>query len=242
MHAPATPMVGAFPLPRAEAPEAEPARPEIDLSSNDSAASAAVDPAAVDPAAPVSPPSFSADLLAEDPDFSALRELRRFATGLGLSALYGLSLGARQGGKAFFHHAAGVPAALLAVAALGVPALYITLALFDAPIEPPRAIRAAARATAQAGLTLAGLAPAAALFVVSSDLPHTAAIAGAFGLVIGGVFGLRVLFAEVRAALREARVSLKLTAALGCAGFGLFAVALAARIWTSALPLIGGGR
>ncbi|MEO7332010.1 MAG: hypothetical protein ABI193_25770, partial [Minicystis sp.] len=195
---------------------------------------------ASDPAA--LPPSFTADLLAEDAVFNAARELRRFAVGLGLSSLYGLSLGARQGGKAFFVHAAGVPAALLAVAALGVPALYIALALFDAPIEPPRAITAASRATAQAGLVLAGLAPAAALFVVSSDLPRTAAMAGMAGLILGGAIGLRLLLGELRRALREAKVTLQLTAAIGFIGFGVFAVALAARIWTAALPVLGGAR
>lgn len=239
MHAPAPSMDGVFPLPspRDSAPEASAPAPRNDLSSNehDDAPAAEAAPAPL-------PPSFTARLLAEDAVFQPLRELRRFGIGLGLSAVYGLSLGARQGGKAFFLHAAGVPAALLAVAALGVPALYIALALFDAPIEPPRAISAASRATAQAGLVLAGLAPAAALFVVSSDLPRTAAAAGIAGLVVGGSIGLRLLLGELRRALREAKVALQLTAALGFIGFGVFAVALAARIWTAALPLLGGAR
>ncbi len=240
MHAPASSMDGVFPLPRARDGAQvtdEPSRGDP-LSSNESAGSPADEAA---PAAPL-PPSFTAELLAEDAVFRPARELRRFGIGLGLSALYGLSLGARQGGKAFFLHAAGVPAALLAVAALGVPALYIALALFDAPIEPPRAITAASRATAQAGLVLAGLAPAAALFVVSSDLPRTAAVAGMAGLILGGAIGLRLLLGELRRALREAKVALQLTAALGFVGFGVFAVALAARIWTAALPVLGGGR
>ena len=53
---------------------------------------------------------------------------------------------------------------------------------------------------------------------------------------------LRLLLGELRRALREAKVALQLTAALGFIGFGVFAVALAARIWTAALPLLGGAR
>src|SRR4051812_50147698 len=81
------------------------------------------------PAPPPVVPSFTHSLLAEDADFSPRREAARFGVGLGLASLYGLSLGTRQGGKAFFTHAAFVPAALAAVVALGVPALYIALAL-----------------------------------------------------------------------------------------------------------------
>jgi len=237
MHAPASPMDGAFAL-----PDPRDAAPIEDAPAPRAATSDERAPAATDaPRAPL-PPSFTADLLADDAVFQPARELRRFGTGLGLSALYGLSLGARQGGKAFFVHAAGVPLALLAVAALGVPALYIALALVDAPIEPPRAIRAASRATAQSGLVLAGLAPAAALFVVTSDLPRTAAMAGVVGLVVGGAIGLRLLLGELHRALKEANVSIRLAGGLGFVGFGVFAIALSARIWTAALPVLGGGR
>lgn len=157
MHAHASSMEGSFPLPSARK---ETAASEEDTGADDASLLGEEESGAPsgETTAAVLPPSWTARLLAEDSEFQVARELGRFGVGLGLSALYGLSLGARQGGKAFFLHAAGVPAALLAVTALGIPALYIVLALFDAPIEPPKAIAAAARATAQSGLVLAGLA------------------------------------------------------------------------------------
>jgi hypothetical protein len=192
MHAHASSLDGVIPFPT---PVADPPAP-----AGSRAGAAPADP-------PPLPPSFTASLLAGEGAFSAVREAARFGVGLGLAALYGLSLGARQGGKAFFVHAAGVPAALLAVSALGIPALYIILALFDAPIEHPRVIAATARAAARSGLVLAGLAPAAALFVVSSDRTATAAIAGAIGLAVAGMLGLVRLLSELRGALEKAPIT-----------------------------------
>lgn len=188
------------------------------------------------------PPSWTASLLADEGEFSPSREATRFVVGLGLAALYGVSLGARQGGRAFFAHAAGVPAALLAISALGVPALYIVLALFDAPIEPPRVITAATRAAARSGLLLAGLAPAAALFVVSSDRAETAAVAGGIGLLVAGAISLHRLLRELRGALESAPLTTRTTAGFALVGFGVFAIALAARIWWATLPLLGAVR
>jgi hypothetical protein len=153
-----------------------------------------------------------------------------------------VALGTRQGGKAFLTHAAFVPAALAAVVALGVPALYISLALFDAPIEPPRAIAAAARATARTGLVLAGLAPAAALFVVSGDDPRSAAGSAIVGLVIAGAIGLTRLVGDLHTAIAQAPATTRAKADFAFFGFAVFAVALAARIWWAALPLLRGGR
>jgi hypothetical protein len=185
-------------------------------------------------------PSFTRSLLAEDEGFSPRREAARFGIGLGLAAVYGLSLGTRSGGKAFFTHALFVPAALAAVVALGVPALYISLALFDAPIEPPRAVAAAARATARTGLVLAGLAPAAALFVVSSDDARSAAGSAIVGLVIAGAVGLTRMVGDLHGAIQHAPANTRAKADFAFFGFAVFAVALAARIWWAALPLLRG--
>ncbi len=207
--------------------------------------------APADPIAPAAPtphaalpalPSATAALLAEAPDFVASREAVRFAKGLGLAATYGVALGARHGGRSFLLHAAFVPSAIVAVAAVGVPALYIALGLLDAPIDHARIASASARAAARTGLVLAGLAPAAALFVVTSAAPGSAALAASAGLFVAGLIGLRSLRAEVSAALEAAPARMRLLAALTTTGFSLFAVALAARIWTSALPLLGGVR
>ncbi len=194
------------------------------------------------PAPPPVVPSFTRSLLAEDPAFSPRREAARFGVGLGLAALYGLALGTRQGGKAFFTNAAFVPAALAAVVALGVPALYISLALFDAPIEPPRALAAAARATARTGLVLAGLAPAAALFVVSSDDARSAAGSAIVGLAIAGAIGLTRMVGDLHGSITHAPANVRAKADFAFFGFAIFAVALAARIWWAALPLLRGVR
>jgi hypothetical protein len=194
------------------------------------------------PEASIPIPSLTASLLAEEEVFSLQREASRFAVGLGLASIYGVAIGTRQGGKAFLTHAAFVPAALAAVVALGVPALYISLALFDAPIEPPRALASAARATARTGLVLAGLAPAAALFVVSSDASGSAAGSAIVGLVVAGAIGLTRMVGDLRGAIDKAPASTRAKADLAFLGFAVFAVALSARVWWAALPLLRGGR
>jgi hypothetical protein len=234
MQAHASSMEGAFPLPSSIADPHPPADEPTEAKPK-----SAVPGRAAPEEAPL-PSSFTAQLLSDDGAFNAGREAARFGVGLGLAALYGVSMGARHGGKAFFTHAAGVPAALLAIAALGVPALYIVLALFDAPLSPPRMITAAARASARTGLVLAGLAPAAALFVVSSDRTATAGVAAGIGLFVAGAIGLSHLLGELRRAIEKATAATRATAGLAFLGFGVFAVALAARIWWATLPLLGG--
>ncbi|WP_437806310.1 hypothetical protein [Sorangium sp. So ce1078] len=198
--------------------------------------------AAAEPAARAGHPSWTASLLAERPTAELRHDLSRFGVGVGLASLYGLALGARQGGVSFIHHAAGVPAAMIAVACLGVPALTIVLTLFDAPLDPSRVLSATARAAAATGLVLGGLAPAAALFVVTSGSHDTAALMGLLGLAVGGAIGVRVLLRDLGAALRRDQGLLTrsgYTAAL--LGFAVFAVALALRVWADTLPLLGGG-
>lgn len=192
----------------------------------------------VTPSSPRIRPSWAAELLETEGDWRALT--RRGATGALLAAGYGLALGARDGGSALLVHALGVPAALIAVSLLGLPALYIVLALFDAPLSPRKAAGAAVRGIASGGLALAGLAPLAALYVVTSSSDGAAAIAGSLGLALGGLLGLRHLVATLREALDAADSATRLMAGLSQLGFGLFAVLLAWRVWSALLPLVGG--
>lgn len=164
----------------------------------------------------------------------------RAAAGIGLAALYGIALGAREGGLAMWTHALGVPAAIVAVCVLGVPALYIVLGFFDAPLSPRKAFAAAVRGCASAGLVLAGLAPLSALYVVGSETSESAAIAGTLGLALGGALGLRHFVATLNEALAEADSATRLMATLAQIAFSLFAVILAWRVWTAVLPLVGG--
>ena len=129
---------------------------------------------------------------------------------------------------------------LLGTAALGLPALYIVLALFNAPLSIERASGAAVRGIASAGLSLAGLAPLAALYVVTSSSDAAAATAGACGLVAGGLLGLRHLTATLREALEAADSATRFVAGLAQLGFSLFAALLAWRVWSALLPLVGG--
>ncbi|WP_437989360.1 hypothetical protein [Sorangium sp. So ce145] len=205
------------------------------------------------PAAPVPGPaaqptdgaghrSWTAALLAERPASDLRGDLSRFGIGVGLASLYGLSLGARQGGVSFAHHAAGVPAAMVAVAFVGVPALTIVLTLFDAPLDPPRALSATARAAASTGLVLGGLAPAAALFVVTGGSDLTAALMGLLGLAVGGVVGVGVLLRDLGAALRRDGGLVRLSGATAAlVGFVVFAAVLALRVWVETLPMLKGG-
>lgn len=183
-------------------------------------------------------PGWAAALLEVDDDWRALA--RRVAIGAALSAIYGVALGAREGGLALALHAVGVPSALLAVCALGLPALYIVLALFDAPLAPMEAAAAAARGCASAGLVLAGIAPLCAVYVVGSDTPRGAAFAGGLGLAVGGLLGLRHLIATLRRALARSDSATRLMAGVAQVAFALFAVILAWRIWAALLPLLGG--
>lgn len=201
-------------------------------------------PSAQRPEAPL-PPSFTASLLAgegEDGPLNLVRDATRFGIGIGLSSLYGVALGARHGGRALFSQAVVVPSALLAIAALGIPALYIGLALFDAPLAPARLISATARSSARTGLVLAGLAPAAALFVVTTSDSTGAAVAAAIGLLIAGVLGLHGLVAELFLALDKAPATTRVASRLALVGFGAFAVALTLRLWLPAVMHLGGGK
>ncbi|WP_437605073.1 hypothetical protein WMF20_28280 [Sorangium sp. So ce834] len=228
------------PEPGSEAGALAPAAPRSDAPPPPAAAAAPG--AAAEPAARAGHPGWTASLLAERQAADLRQDLARFGVGVGLAALYGLALGARQGGLSLVQHAAGVPAAMVAVACLGVPALTIVLTLFDAPLDPARALSATARAAAATGLVLGGLAPAAALFVVTSGAPETAAIMGLIGLAVGGVIGVRVLLRDLGAVLRPDRGPLTwsgTTAAL--LGFAGFAVALALRVWWGTLPILRGG-
>jgi len=237
MQAPAFSIEGVFPPPSRDVTDSDvppPAAP------GDALAASAVPPMPAPPPPLPLPPSWTANLLAVDAELSPRREATRFGVGLGLAALYGLALGAREGRLAFLAHAAGVPAALLVAFGVGIPALYIFLALVDAPVAVAAVAAAATRATATAGLVLAGLAPAAALFVVTSERPGAAALAAGVGLAVGGAFGLGNVVSDLRRSVEGARAPVRVAADLAFGVFGLFAVIVALRVWMSLLPVLGG--
>lgn len=183
---------------------------------------------------------WAARLVQDDADASWLDLLRRTATGLGLSALYGLSLGMRQGGKALLQHAAGVPLGLALVVLIGGPSMFVFLSMCRAPIDARHIASTAARGTASAGMLLAGLAPAAALFVVTSQTAGAASGAVTVGLLLaGGVALAKMVWTVIRRAFAGQAHSV-LGGMAVAAGFAVFAVALAARVWIAVLPILGG--
>jgi hypothetical protein len=168
------------------------------------------------------------------------RELSRLGTGLGLTAAYGLALGARGGGVDLLRHAFGAPLGLLVVALITAPALFVRLALLDAPLRPAQMLGAVAQGCFNAGLTLAGLAPAAAMLVVSIESKAAAAWMSGLGLALGGGIGLFTLCAALRPSLAVASSGLRGRAFLSVALFVTLSCLLSARVWGAWLPLCGG--
>ena len=165
----------------------------------------------------------------------------RIGAGLALSAGFGLALGARDGGSGLFVHALGVAAAPAGVVVFGVPALYIVLAVFDAPVSALGLARSTGRGAAALGMVLAGLAPLTALYGVSASDPLWGAIAGFLALVLGGVVGLGQFHGSLQRQLEAAAPAARLAMMVSAAVFGLMATIAAARIWLALVPSFGGG-
>lgn len=173
---------------------------------------------------------------------AASRDWSRLGGGLLLSCVYGLALGARGGGLDLLRHALGAPLGLLVVAGVAAPSLFVRLAMIDAPLRPAQMIGAVARATYATGIVLAGLAPAAAMLVVSIESARAAAFVSGLGLWLAGGIGLLNLLDALGSALSRASNNLRSRAWLTVIIFALLATALAARAWYAWLPLLGGGR
>ncbi len=167
------------------------------------------------------------------------RELLRLAGGLGFAALYGLALGARSGGISLLGHALAASAGLAAVGVLGVPSLFVIFALLDMPVSPVAMLAAAARALGSAGFVLAGLAPSAALLVVTIESAGAAAFVARAGLVLGGGIGLYQLVSAIRRMLSQLPLGVRFKSNLLLCAFCVFAILLAARVWY-ALPILQG--
>jgi hypothetical protein len=176
---------------------------------------------------------WSAELLASVDEFSSRRVAARAVTGVGLSALYGLALGARDGGVALLTDALSVPLALVAVCGLGIPALFIAFAFLDAPIEPKHMATATSRALATTGLVLAGLAPAAALFVVTTEGRPAAVLIACVGLFFSALVGFRAILVDILRRVTRAPAMTQLAAFGACLLFGGFAILLSVRVLTS---------
>jgi hypothetical protein len=156
----------------------------------------------------------------------------------GLAALFGLALGLRRGGLSLALSAAGVPAGMLAVAALAVPAFAIVLALANAPLDAMDLGQATSRATMRAGLLLAGLAPGYALLVVTCEEAITVDILGFAALVFAGALAAHGFSSDLAPAMARAPGRTRAAFVVALPAFLLFAAVLAVRIWWLALPVL----
>jgi hypothetical protein len=163
------------------------------------------------------------------------RDARRFFAGLSLASVFGLTLGARFGLVSMAAHAVGVPLGMVAVALLCTPAFFVGVLHSGLDLDGRALASTIAFGTAAAGLVLAGLAPAMALFSLSAENVHSVAALAALGLVVGGFLGQRATFRALpeEAGLRGGRFFVFHWA------FSLFAAALALRVWWLALPIYG---
>jgi len=224
MPALSAPFPGAVPEPVDETPPANPGRPREEQGQEETFE------------------SFAHGLLEATRAESWVHEARRLGTGLGLAALFGGALGLRVGGVAIGSHALGVAAGLTAVAAVASPAFAIVLALVNAPISGFTLARATSGAVARAGLILGGLAPAAALYVVTVEDAITVSVVGFASLALAGAIGVSSFATDLRTPLAAASRDTRRWMTVAMPAFVLFAAVLALRVWWLALPVLTGAR
>ena len=182
--------------------------------------------------------TFAANLLEGTKSIGFGAEVRRLAQGLALAGGFGFALGMREGGVSLVVHAVGAPLGLAAVAVLGTPALLIGLLHVGAPIDVLRVVRSTARTVATAGLMLGGLAPLAALMMVTSEDVWGAATFAWMALAVAGALALRTLFQEVGRMMTEQPGVAMAGGYATAVAFGMFASLLAARVWLATLPVL----
>jgi hypothetical protein len=205
------------------------------------------------PAPVLSQPRSHASALLETSEHSTWAdEARRLATAASLAAVFGVALGLRHGGLSLASGAAGAPLGILAVGALAAPALVILLALANAPIDALDLGRATTRAAAKAGMLLAGVAPLAALFVVTVEDAITVTCVGFGALILAGGVAARSFYHDLAARFDKAPASTSSTPrrshgrgvasrfAMHAAvwAFLAFSGALALRVWVQTLPML----
>ncbi len=184
--------------------------------------------------------TWTEELLRGEASVGWAAEGRRLALAIGLSLLFGAAIGLRHGGAAIFTHALGVPAGILAVCLLAVPAFSIVLALANAPIDAFALGRATTRAAAHAGLVLGGLAPAAALFVVTVEDTITVTIMGFGALLLAGAIAARSFSREIGERVAGASPRTRALAAICVPAFLVFATVLSLRVFWITLPILTG--
>lgn len=194
-----------------------------------------------DPAPPL-PAAWTERLLGTSEADGWRQEGERLGVAVALASLFGAALGLRPGGPAIAAHALGVSTGMVAVCGLAVPALAIVLALVDASVDALGLARATSRAAAAAGLLLAGLAPATALFAVTVEDAVTVTVVGVCGLALAGLLAMRSFVRGLAPHLAVSDVRARRLSRVALPVFVVFASILGARIWWVMLPIVRGGR
>lgn len=164
--------------------------------------------------------------------------LLRALGGVGLAAVFGAAVGAASGPKAMLACAVQAPLTCVAALALGVPALYMVLALADAPVRVADMTSAGVRGLGTAGLVLAGLAPTVVVYATTSATLAGTRLVVYSSLLVAAFFGLRGFFLSLWSQLREATAGQKLSALMGSSVFTVFALLLGARVWHGAMAWV----
>jgi hypothetical protein len=167
----------------------------------------------------------------------------RALVGLGLASLFGLALGMHRGSLALVTHALAIPAGLLLTTAVSLPSLYIALAMLGVPLRLSLLLAAVSTALHHAGRVLAGLAPVAALLVVTIREPVALSVVARFGLQCAGILTLYRLIAALREA--DARTGTLVLFSRGksglvMCGFVFLVVNLAQIAFSTFLPVLRG--
>ena len=186
----------------------------------------------------VGPPTWAARWLGVAGSPGWAREGQRLLVAVALSSLFGVALGLRQGVAGSAVAALGAPAGIAAVAGVAVPAFAIVLALANAPVDVMDLARATSRAAVRAGLFLAGLAPGAALLVVTREDAITITVAGFGALLLAGAIAAQSFATDLRPQLAKAPRATRAVLSVAMPLFILFAAVLAARVWWLALPCL----
>jgi hypothetical protein len=135
-------------------------------------------------------------------------------------------------------HGVGVPLGLAVGVVLGTPAFLVGLLHVGVKIDAAGVLAIAARAVATAGLVLGGLAPLAALVLVSSEEAWGAAVFAWIALLSAGALALRSLGRGIRELLGTAPSERRFAGYAIALAFALVTALLAVRVWTMTLPVL----
>jgi len=158
----------------------------------------------------------------------------RWTRGLPLAlagpALAGAALGLPHGPAALATRAALLPAIIVGVALIMLPALYIGAAFLGVAPNARSVISAAGSALADTGMVFLGLAPALLFLVAASTVTTTVVGLGYLTVALAVAIGLRALY--LRLFTGNARRSVPLFACWAMVSLGI-----GARLMVEAVPL-----